>query len=39
MLQQSIEDLTNFWMKQYPDMEYSKAQKWAIEQMDEVENG
>ena len=34
-----IEDLTKFWMKQYPTMTYDKARAWAIEQADEAENG
>lgn len=39
MLQQAIEDLTNFWMEQYPDMEPAKARAYAITQLDEAENG
>lgn len=34
-----IEELTRFWMKQYPEMEYTKARKWALEQVDESEHG
>jgi hypothetical protein len=34
-----IEELTQFWMKQYPNMTYEKARAWAEEQADEAENG
>lgn len=37
--QETIEELTNFWMNQYPTMTYAKALAWAEEQMDEAENG
>lgn len=34
-----LEELTQFWMKQYSHMTYTKARKWALEQVDEAENG
>ncbi len=39
MLQQAIEELTQFWMTKYPDLEYSKARAWTLTQIDEAENG
>lgn len=39
MIDKAIEELTGFWLEQYPGMDVAMAREWAITQIDEAENG